>query len=78
MVKLSVVSKDLGRTKRYWHFSPDEKYLYVTNWDIRDIYITRKHYGVMKCNHDGTLKNGKIFFDWNLTEDEEALGWNEM
>jgi gluconolactonase len=22
---------------------------------------------------DGTLKNGKIFFDWNLTEDDEAI-----
>jgi gluconolactonase len=22
---------------------------------------------------DGTLKNGKISFDWNLTEDDEAL-----
>ena len=27
----------------------------------------------MKCNADGTLKNGKIFFDLNFTEDDEAL-----
>jgi gluconolactonase len=26
-----------------------------------------------EVNTDGTLKNGKIFFDWNLTEDNEAL-----
>jgi len=22
---------------------------------------------------DGTLKNGKVFFNWNFTEDDEAL-----
>ena len=69
--KVSVVSKDLGGPNGI-AFSPDEKYLYVTNWDIRDIHHTKTlwRYDVQQ---DGTLKNGKIFFDWNLTEDDEAL-----
>lgn len=69
--KLSVVSKDLGGPNGI-AFSPDEKHLYVTNWDIRDIHHTKTlwRYDVQT---DGTLKNGKIFFDWNSTEDEEAL-----
>ncbi len=69
--KVQVVSKDLGGPNGL-AFSPDEKYLYVTNWDIRDIHHTKTlwRYEVMP---DGSLKNGKIFFDWNLTEDEEAL-----
>jgi gluconolactonase len=69
--RVQVLSKDLGGPNGL-AFSPDEKYLYVTNWDIRDIHHTKAlwRYEVLP---DGTLKNGKIFFDWNLTEDEEAL-----
>jgi gluconolactonase len=53
-------------------FSPDEKYLYVSNWDINDIHHTKviRRYDVGK---DGTLTNGKIFFDMNLTDGEDAL-----
>ncbi len=66
-----LLSTDLGGPNGI-AFSPDEKYLYVTNWDIRDIHHTKTlwRYDVQ---HDGTLKNGKVFFDWNLTEDDEAL-----
>jgi gluconolactonase len=69
--KVQVLSKDLGGPNGL-AFSPDEKYLYVTNWDIRDIHHTKTLWRY-EVQPDGTLKNGKIFFDWNLTEDEEAL-----
>lgn len=69
--KVSVVATDCGGPNGL-AFSPDEKYLYVTNWDIRDIHHTKTiwRYDV---NADGTLKNGHIFYDFNFTEDEEAL-----
>jgi gluconolactonase len=69
--KVSVVSKDLGGPNGL-AFSPDEKYFYVTNWDIRDIHNTKTIWRY-EVQPDGTLTNGKIFFDFNLTEDDEAL-----
>jgi gluconolactonase len=69
--KVQLVSKDLGGPNGI-AFSPDEKYLYVTNWDIRDIHHTKTIWRY-EVNTDGTLKNGKIFFDMNQTEDDEAL-----
>lgn len=69
--KVQLLSKDLGGPNGL-AFSPDEKYLYVTNWDIRDIHHTKTLWRY-EVNADGALKNGRIFFDWNLTEDEEAL-----
>ena len=69
--KTTVVSKDLGGPNGI-AFSPDEKYLYVTNWDIRDIHHTKALWRY-EVQRDGTLQNGKIFFDWNFTEDDEAL-----
>ncbi|MDX2047250.1 MAG: SMP-30/gluconolactonase/LRE family protein [Chitinophagaceae bacterium] len=69
--KVSVVSKDLGGPNGL-AFSPDEKYFYATNWDIRDIHNTKTIWRY-EVQPDGTLKNGKIFFDFNLTEDDEAL-----
>ena len=69
--KVQLVSKDLGGPNGI-AFSPDEKYLYVTNWDIRDIHHTKTLWRY-EVQRDGTLINGKIFFDWNLTEDDEAL-----
>ena len=69
--KVSVVSKDLGGPNGL-AFSPDEKYFYVTNWDIRDIHHTKTLWRY-EVQADGTLKNGKILFDWNITEDDEAL-----
>lgn len=53
-------------------FSPDEKYLYVSNWDITDIHNTKviMRYDVAK---NGTLSNGKVFFDMNKTDGEDAL-----
>ena len=69
--KVSVVAKDCGGPNGL-AFSPDEKYFYVTNWDIRDIHGTKTLWRY-EVQADGTLKNGKIFFDWNFTADDEAL-----
>lgn len=69
--KTIVVSKDLGGPNGL-AFSPDEKYLYVTNWDIRDIHHTKTLWRY-EVNTDGTLRNGKVFYDFSFTEDEEAL-----
>ncbi|WP_461091175.1 SMP-30/gluconolactonase/LRE family protein [Spirosoma gilvum] len=58
-------------------FSPDEKYLYVSNWDIRDIHNTKTLWRFEVSRGDGpsggTLSNGKVFFDMNTTDDDEAL-----
>jgi gluconolactonase len=53
-------------------FSPDEKHLYVSNWDINDIHNTKviMRYEVAQ---DGTLSNGVVFFDMNKTDSEDAL-----
>jgi gluconolactonase len=69
--KTILVSKDLGGPNGL-AFSPDEKYFYVTNWDVRDIHHNKTIWRY-EVNSDGTLKNGKVFFDCNQTEDEEAL-----
>jgi len=66
-----LVSKDLGGPNGL-AFSADEKLFYVTNWDIRDIHHTKTIWKY-EVNPDGTLANGKIFFDFNFTEDDEAL-----
>lgn len=67
----SLLSKDLGGPNGI-AFSPDEKYLYVGNWDIRDIHHTKTVWRY-EVQSDGSLKNGTVFFDWNLTEDDEAI-----
>lgn len=69
--KVKLVSKDIGGPNGL-AFSPGEKYLYVTNWDIRDIHHTKTIWRY-EVQPDGSLQNGKIFFDFNFTEDEEAL-----
>jgi gluconolactonase len=69
--KVQLVSKDLGGPNGI-AFSPDEKFLYVTNWDIRDIHRTKTIWRY-EVQPDGNLANGKIFFDFNFTEDDEAL-----
>jgi len=69
--KTQLVSKDLGGPNGI-AFSPDEKWLYVTNWDIRDVHHTKTiwRYAV---HPDGSLYDGAVFFNCNQTEDEEAL-----
>ncbi len=69
--KTQLVASDLGGPNGI-AFSPDEKYLYVTNWDIRNIHETKTIWRY-EVKEDGTLKNGRVFYDFNQTEDEEAL-----
>ena len=52
-------------------FSPDEKYLYVDNWDLKNEVIMR-----YEVQPDGTLLNGKVFFDATGEPGEDA--WDGM
>jgi gluconolactonase len=49
-------------------FSPDEKYFYVDNWDTQKKIIMR-----YEVNSDGSLSNGRVFFDMSSAEGEDAL-----
>ena len=49
-------------------FSPDETYLYVANWDTAKKVLMR--YGV---RGDGSLDEGRVFFDMTSAPGEEAL-----
>jgi gluconolactonase len=49
-------------------FSPDEKYLYVDNWDEHAKIVKR-----YEVQEDGTLNNGMVFFDMTSTPGEQAL-----
>ncbi len=69
--KTDLLTTDLGGPNGI-AFSPDEKYLYVSNWDIRDIHNTKTLWRY-EVKPDGMLTNGKIFFDMNQTDDDEAL-----
>jgi gluconolactonase len=48
--------------------SPDEKYLYVGNWDDNKKTVYR-----YEVNADGTIKNGKLFFDFTPIKGEDAI-----
>jgi len=65
--KLQLVSKDFTGPNGI-AFSPDEKYLYVSNWDDKKKVVNR--YAV---EPDGTLKNGKLFYDFTSVPGEDAL-----
>jgi gluconolactonase len=52
-------------------FSPDEKYFYVDDWDDKRKIIMR-----YEVHPDGTLSNGKVFFDATSEPGEEA--WDGM
>lgn len=69
--KTELLSTDLGGPNGI-AFSPDERYLYVSNWDIRDIHHTKTLWRY-EVAPDGTLRAGKVFFDFNFTDDDEAL-----
>jgi gluconolactonase len=49
-------------------FSPDEKYLYVGNWDPEKKIVMR-----YEVNPDATLSNGKVFFDMTSAAGEDAI-----
>ncbi len=65
--KLRLMSTDLKGPNGI-AFSPDEKYLYVSNWDPEKKVVMR--YDV---NADGMLTNGKVFFDMTSAAGEDAL-----
>jgi gluconolactonase len=69
--KTELLSSEIGGPNGL-AFSPDEQYLYVSNWDIRDIHNT-KTITRFPVNPDGTLGKGERFFDMNQTDDDEAL-----
>ena len=49
-------------------FSPDEKYLYVGNWDDKKKVVYR-----YEVQPDGSVKNGKLFFDFTPIPGEDAI-----
>jgi len=65
--KIQLVSKDLTGPNGL-AFSPDEKFFYVDNWDDHKKIVMR-----YEVNTDGTLKNGKVFFDMTSAGTEDAL-----
>ena len=84
--KLQLVSKDLTGPNGI-ALSPDEKYLYVGNWprsltgqelrkeDERVSELGDSHKVIMRyeVQPDGTLKNGKLFFDFTSAAGEDGL-----
>jgi len=65
--KLQAISKDFTGPNGI-AFSPDEKYLYVGNWDEKKKVVMR-----YEAKPDGTLANGKVFFDMTTAPGEDAL-----
>ncbi len=65
--KLQLLSKELSGPNGI-AFSPDEKYLYVGNWDENKKVVMR-----YEAKKDGTLSNGQIFFDMTSAPGEDAL-----
>lgn len=65
--KLQLISKDLTGPNGI-AFSPNEKYLYVTNWDDHKKVIMRYN-----AEADGTLSHGSVFFDMTSAPGEDAL-----
>ena len=49
-------------------FSPDEKYFYVDDWDLAHKVVMR-----YEVQPDGSLANGKVFFDMTSTPGPSAL-----
>src|SRR5437016_2009147 len=65
--KIQLVSKDLTGPNGL-AFSPDEKFFYVDNWDDHKKVVMR-----YEVQTDGSLKNGKLFFDMTSAGTEDAL-----
>lgn len=84
--KLQLISKDFTGPNGI-ALSPDEKYLYVGNWprsltgqELRNgdepaAEIGDKHKAIVRyeVQPDGTLKNGKLFFDFTNAPGEDGL-----
>ena len=65
--KLKLVGSDLAGPNGI-AFSPDEKYLYVGNWDPSRKVVMR-----YEVRDDGMLANGRVFFDMTSAPGEDAL-----
>jgi gluconolactonase len=65
--KIQLVTKELTGPNGL-AFSPDEKYFYLADWDEKRKVLMR--YDVQP---DGTLANGKVFFDMTAAPGEDAL-----
>jgi len=65
--KLQLITTDLTGPNGI-AFSPDEKYLYVTNWDEKRKVVMR-----YESHADGTASNGMVFFDMTSAHGEDAL-----
>ncbi len=74
--KTELLSKALGGPNGIT-FSPNEKYLYVGNWDIRDIYNTKTVWR-FPLQPDGTLGAGSIFYNFDQSEEAEAIDGLEV
>jgi gluconolactonase len=64
---LRVVAKDLSGPNGL-AFSPDERYLYVANWDEKKKVVMR-----YPVNLDATLGTGELFFDMTAAPGDDAL-----
>jgi gluconolactonase len=65
--KVTLISKDLSGPNGL-AFSPDEKYLYVGNWETAKKVVMR--YPVLR---DGTLEKGEVFFDMTAAPGDDAI-----
>jgi gluconolactonase len=65
--KLQLLNKELTGPNGI-AFSPDEKYLYIGNWDEQRKVVMR-----YEVTAEATLKNGKVFFDMTEAPGEDAL-----
>ena len=65
--QLKLVSTDLKGPNGI-AFSPDEKYLYIGNWDTEKKIVMRYEVAI-----DGSLSNGQIFFDMTDAPGEDAI-----
>jgi gluconolactonase len=63
--KVQLLSKDFTGPNGI-AFSPDEKYLYVGDWDEKRVVVMR-----YEARADGTLSNGQVFFDMTAALDKE-------
>ena len=69
--KTELMSKAVGGPNGL-AFSPDEKYLYVGNWDIRDVMHSKQVFR-FPVSVDGRLGEPELFFDMIQTDEGEAI-----
>ncbi len=65
--KLQLLTKELSGPNGI-ALSPDEKYLYVGNWDDKKKVVMR-----YELTAEGSVKNGKLFFDMTSAPGEDAI-----